>query len=583
MKKYFGYLLNFIIAGLFLYCLSILYYNNSIYAIYQNYNILTFFLYFGIYYILFIGQSFWGNMDKRKGIFVILGFLYSLFLVLGTNLMLYGAVELSSFFEWLCVFVFAYVISSFIIILYECIIPQIMHLCSTVHSSIIDFFYTRTTFLKLWILIFLCWLPVLLAFYPGIFAYDAKAQCSQVAGTLSLTAHHPVIHTLFLGGSVWIGQQIFSSANLGFLAYSLIQMLINSAVFACCLCFIKRNKVKPLPFFACFAFFAFMPFNSIFSVCATKDSIFGALFLLLMIIICQSISNRNIFFKSWKYPSFFIMVCFMLLIFRNNMIYAYVLCVPFFAVLFRKHLKYMIAMLLVPILLFQVYKAVLYPALQVIPGNSREAYSVIMQQFANVYNNCELDQDESELLCQLMDDSAWKKYEPHRADVIKDQFNTEVFESNFSEYIKLWCSLGMHHPSQYLNAFFNLTYGYWYPNDVLPDETTYRKYIEIYDGGDITFDSKFPWLFKKLRDFGMESSYQNIPGISIIFSPAVYVWILLFLAAISIYRRNYKFFNILLMPAAFFLTILLGPVSLLRYLYPIILCVPMLCVTYSEL
>lgn len=103
------------------------------------------------------------------------------------------------------------------------------------------------------------------------------------------------------------------------------------------------------------------------------------------------------------------------------------------------------------------------------------------------------------MLLAIMDDVSWKKYEPHKSDVLKNEFQTEIFEDNLMDYISLWVKLGIKHPSQYLNAFFNLTYGYWYPNDILPDTTTYRKYIEVYTGADITFDSKLPWLFKSWR------------------------------------------------------------------------------------
>lgn len=50
-------------------------------------------------------------------------------------------------------------------------------------------------------------------------------------------------------------------------------------------------------------------------------------------------------------------------------------------------------MLLAPILLLKLYQGILYPALSVEPGNS-EAYSVIIQQFGCVYNDCELDMEE---------------------------------------------------------------------------------------------------------------------------------------------------------------------------------------------
>lgn len=49
-------------------------------------------------------------------------------------------------------------------------------------------------------IILICWIPILLAGYPGFFAYDAGlvwlGQWSQVEEGV-LNAHHPVLHTLF--------------------------------------------------------------------------------------------------------------------------------------------------------------------------------------------------------------------------------------------------------------------------------------------------------------------------------------------------------------------------------------------------
>ena len=56
----------------------------------------------------------------------------------------------------------------------------------------------------IWVGIFLAWLPVWLALYPGAFAYDAEFAYEQIR-TGALTSHHPVLHTLILGNTVRLG------------------------------------------------------------------------------------------------------------------------------------------------------------------------------------------------------------------------------------------------------------------------------------------------------------------------------------------------------------------------------------------
>lgn len=582
MKEYFHSTLYFMAACLFLYCFNQLCSDNVLNAVYQNYNIFTLPACVGICYCLSKGHTLYTSLGQRKWLFPGLGLLYSIFFVSGARLTIHGSISFSSPFFYLCILIFTYVITSMILVFYFGVLPALRSFVTGKLHNDFSKIYTKANFVSLWIVIFLCWLPILLACYPGIFSYDANYQSSQVGEFLQLNTHHPVIHTLFLGGCVYLGKSILHSANTGLLVYSILQMLINSAIFAYCLYYIKKLKVSSFIFVLCFLFYAIMPFNSILSICATKDALFGSLFLLLVLLLCEMSLHPDFFFCSLKKPLLFICVCFLLLIFRNNMLYAFCISIPFLIFIYRNHRKTILIMLAFPIILLKLYEGILYPALEVAPGDSREAYSVIMQQYACVYNQCTLNESDRELLLQLMDDADWKKYEPRKADAVKDNFNTRNFEKNIGTYLKLWAKMGVQYPSHYLNAYLQLTCGYWYPGDTLPDSTTYRKYIEIYDAGEITFTSKWPWLFEKVRMLGMESSYQNIPVLSLLFSPGTYIWALLFLVSISLYRHKYRIFTVMLLPAALFLTILLGPVALLRYLYPIILCVPLLYVFYLK-
>ena len=53
-------------------------------------------------------------------------------------------------------------------------------------------------------LLLVCWLPVWLAFWPGIFAADSATQFYQYYNE-DFSAHHPLLHTLLLGWCVMTG------------------------------------------------------------------------------------------------------------------------------------------------------------------------------------------------------------------------------------------------------------------------------------------------------------------------------------------------------------------------------------------
>ena len=63
---------------------------------------------------------------------------------------------------------------------------------------------TIKAFLVTWLIIFVCWIPVFLAFYPGAFVYDAQDEYIQVVAR-TFTTHHPLTHVLLLGGAVGFG------------------------------------------------------------------------------------------------------------------------------------------------------------------------------------------------------------------------------------------------------------------------------------------------------------------------------------------------------------------------------------------
>ena len=102
----------------------------------------------------------------------------------------------------------------------------------------------------------LCWLPVLLAVYPGFFVYDAQEEWLQVASR-NFTTHHPLVHVLLLGGIVCAVHKVTDSYNLGIACYMTVQMLIVSGCFTYLLVFMRRRKVAKGVRIASLVYFAF--------------------------------------------------------------------------------------------------------------------------------------------------------------------------------------------------------------------------------------------------------------------------------------------------------------------------------------
>ena len=129
-----------------------------------------------------------------------------------------------------------------------------------------------------WIAIVIGWMPTLLAYYPGIFAYDAPNQIIQVLNS-SYSTHHPIVHTILMGRLFQLGHALGDN-NLGVLFYSLIQMFILAFSFAYCLNSLYKLGLKKKYIVILTGIIILFPVNSILAVSLTKDVLFAAFTLL---------------------------------------------------------------------------------------------------------------------------------------------------------------------------------------------------------------------------------------------------------------------------------------------------------------
>lgn len=141
-----------------------------------------------------------------------------------------------------------------------------------------------------WLVIFLCWIPVFLAFYPGAFVYDAYDEYVQVA-TRTFTTHHPLAHVLLLGGFVCAGNKIWGSYNWGIALYTLCQMLFLSGVFSYTISYIRKKINCKYVIWGMLLFYGLFPVIPMYAVCSSKDAIFTAAYLVVIIKMLQLYEN----------------------------------------------------------------------------------------------------------------------------------------------------------------------------------------------------------------------------------------------------------------------------------------------------
>ena len=89
-------------------------------------------------------------------------------------------------------------------------------------------------------LILLCWVPVWLAFYPGTFRYDAEPQFYSYLDGM-LTTHHPLLHTVFMGWLLSLGNDA-DSLTLGVALYAGVQMVLMAGIFGVACAWLRKRR-----------------------------------------------------------------------------------------------------------------------------------------------------------------------------------------------------------------------------------------------------------------------------------------------------------------------------------------------------
>jgi hypothetical protein len=431
--------------------------------------------------------------------------------------------------------------------------------------------------------ILLAWTPVWLAYYPGLWNYDPW-QVWQFINHQYDTVQ-PLIHTLLMGFCFNTGYARGDS-NLGVAIYDWVQMVIMASIFSYSVLFLKRKTGNRLLCFLTVIFYAVFPVNSILAISSTKDVLFSGLVLLNTIFAFQYIDCVREM-KSRREHLLAIIDLILgitaMLLFRNNASYAFtgVLVIAILLVLCHKIPWKTVLLLAFCLALYFSCNIALTKGLQASKGRVTEALSVSAQQFGRIYYSDGKDEDikrHIEEYCNVPNMS----YDPHLADTMKAPQVLDHIHSwrDAVPFLKTSLQLLVQYPLVSIDSFLYLTEGWWYLGDVscaniYPDGLEKRfGYLmtNVYEDFGITHESKFPALERFLENAFTANNYQQWPIISILFAPALYIWLFVFIFLNMKKSDRYPFaFHCFLL-----LTNLFGPCCLVRYAYPFIVTIPLM-------
>ncbi|MDE6404815.1 MAG: hypothetical protein K2M20_04085, partial [Lachnospiraceae bacterium] len=420
----------------------------------------------------------------------------------------------------------------------------------------------------------LCWLPVFLAVYPGFFVYDAQDEYIQVA-TRTFSTHHPLVHVLLLGGMICGIHKWTDSYNLGIACYMVFQMVLAAGVFSFLFSYLRRKKISRIVRLSGLAWLGLFPTVVMFTLCSAKDALF-TLALLLLLVCLLEMGTEETFFASQGWQMLFVVSGMGMMLLRNNGFYAFLVMIPPLLLVQKRRRGRLLLLAVCAVAGCMLVNGGLKAALHADDSEYQELLTVPIQQLARTYQYAPeaFSGEELEILYEVLDEEALSLYTPRLSDPVKYRFDNAAFARDKGKYARLWLRVGMKKPLIYLNAWWMTSYGFWYPDTVINvyggnTVFTFTYKDNSYFGYEVELpgvrESKIPWLDEVYRRLSLEVWKEKVPVVSWLFSPGAMFWLYAFLFAWLWKNRRYELLYPFLPIFILWLTVLLGPTYLPRY------------------
>ena len=390
------------------------------------------------------------------------------------------------------------------------------------------------------IIIFVCWIPTVLAFYPCNFGYDGPYQILNLL-LLDLIQHHPIIITLLYSGFFSFGLNI-NSPTIGMFLFALFQMAFMAFVFAHTVKFISENTNKKWLRNISLLFYAIYPYNQLFSITTTKDVIFAGLMLVFIMQLYKMIDKKG---KIADYI-FLIIIGIIMLLSRNNSVYTLIVSLPWIVLVLLKEKDKCIKIGITLLAIIIMYKGIdsslhkIFSDKSVNTSNDEvglraPTFSLLVGR--TVRDNIDnLTEEEKEKISYYFNDceKLGYTYQKNIVDATASMINSKNITKDKKGFLDFCIKLGAKYPMSYIEAILDKTRGYWYIADTSFSEIQMYNSsgaIELYEFKiakekyRINFDSKLPMLKGFYTKAFCKNEYQKIPTLYVLFQPSIFFYI----------------------------------------------------------
>jgi hypothetical protein len=449
------------------------------------------------------------------------------------------------------------------------------------------------------VLFFICWLPYLIKYAPGLVNYDTVNQLEdffngvssvpfgyvegQEEVTVYMNAHHPVFVTFIFGNFVKIGLALGSPAK-GLTIYIVFQMILAAIILSYVIektAELDNNRHQVLKC-ATIAFFALCPVIPYYVCIMLKNSLHTILcvayvFLYLIIALKNHVMTRNEKI-AW------IALSLLLSLTQNTGVYFVILTGIFLMIKSKENrIPILAGVIASAAIMLLILPKIIYPAMNIFPGGKQEVLGTLFQQTARFVRDHEdeVTEKDIEILSKVVDyGTLHDNYVFETTDNLKATYNLHATSKELSDFYKLWLSWGFRHPESYFRAilpicgeFFATGYNIGIFDHIPTNEGVFAQIAHTKPEEEYTALSEiYYWV-------------RSFPGLDLLFQHALYVlWIPLYCIYRTLTSKKKSLFYIVPFIVNM-LFLVVSPMVYSRYALPLIFTSPILlymCVSTED-
>ena len=438
----------------------------------------------------------------------------------------------------------------------------------------------KKIFLIYWMIIFVCWLPYLLSYYPGGLVGDGACTLEYALDSgIPKSSHWGVMYILVLRLFLKIGTLISSDINVGVYCYVITECILFSG--ACALVAFKLAK-HGFPGWVSWVtviMYAVSGFFASYSITLWKDGLFSAAVTIFILLLWELQQEKQL---SVNYYILFTLIVIFICFWRSNGVPVMILCTLGITVLLKRKGIKLVALCSAVVVFVSIIQGPVYDALEIKKDTLVESMSVPIQQIAAVINSeDDLTAEQESILYNMIPRDKWfANYCPTLSDDLKNSVDQIYFSEHISEFMRVWVELLPSHLKTYIKAYMMQTLGFWQPN------VSYGNYFDYWLGVEDIFERGYSGrdLFMEFTGFSIQPVLSKLT----FFIPSgSMVWILLYAVALEFRRENKKQnFLIILWPlvSCWAAIMLAAPIAYAyRYIFMLPLSLPIIIASQFEM